>query len=1244
MRRVLGTALRLAFGSALLLSLALPPLGAQQHTDVIHGRVTGPDTAGIAGATVAVLVAPGTPPKITRTDAMGAYSITIENGGGTYTVAVNMLGYAPQRRQVAREGDKEIPAVDFKLAQVAANLNAVRSTGQRPKPVRSEVSGEFTPGANVSYQSLGGGLSGDMTGDLTAGLSTLPGITVTPNATGLPTISAFGVDGGQNSTVLNGLGFGGQPPRDGFYVGVVQSTYDPSRGGFAGVQLALRMASGNNLVSRTVHATLDAPGLQYTTPVASRLGNRYDQQVVSGTISGPIVRDKVFYAFSYQVNHRTSDLPTLMSDDPAALLALHVSPDSVSRLLNALGPAGIPLRTPGSPSDRFNSEGRVALRLDYTTNTQQLPPGLILFGAQGSTSDSYNLQFGGTWRKQGGAGIGPMSLPSAGTGQTHRDGWMQATAAKYVGWDMLNETNLSVNASEDLSEPNLLAPSARILVNSTLDDGSTGVSALQVGGNGSARNDARAWSVELRNQLSRYTWNRHHEFQLTLDGTVDHYSIDQSSGSGAFAFNSLEDFLNNAPASFSRSLTSSARSGQGLTGAVGLGDIFAPNDRLRAQYGLRLETNHLGVRPAFNPLVEQTFGLRTDHVPGTTSVMPMIGFNWNTPWSVQHSPLYGPRGVSRFQITGGVREYRGTIATRAIDGYVRQTGLADAIQQLFCVGSATPAPDWRAYVTGGLVPAQCADGSTGTVLAQQAPPVALFAPNYQLFESWRPTLSLLSRVSHLTVTLGGTMTYNRHMPGTYDVNFSGTPRFTLGDEANRPVFVSPASIIPATGTAAYTESRVSNAFSHVAESRSDLSGTARQLTASFNFFPVVLSATQSFWSGFLSYAYTDAREQYYGFTGGTAADPRSRLEGPTALGTHAITATASYRHPQWGTASLSARVQSGSRFTPMVAGDVNGDGYSNDRAFVFDPSHSADPAVGSAMQSLLANAPSYARDCLLHQLGRIAARNSCTGPWSMPMLNLSLTADSYMLHLGNRGNLSLYVNNILSGADQLLHGSDHLHGWGQYAFTDPTLLTVRGFDPATNRYRYTVNPLFGNTSVFRNTFRSPFTVSLDFRLEVGPDRETQYIENNMRPGKGEKPDSLTLQQIKNKIAPRPFNPLDAILLRRDSLALTQAQVDTLTSLSKGYAVYRDSVITDLARYLVSRRGSYDGEEVRERWHSAGIANYVAARNLAAATRSIFTPAQMEKLKANPGLGTFITTDYPPDVIERLLRGPLQVLP
>ena len=65
-----------------------------------------------------------------------------------------------------------------------------------------------------------------------------------------------------------------------------------------------------------------------------------------------------------------------------------------------------------------------------------------------------------------------------------------------------------------------------------------------------------------------------------------------------------------------------------------------------------------------------------------------------------------------------------------------------------------------------------------------------------------------------------------------------------------------------------------------------------------------------------------------------------------------------------------------------MLGDINGDGYANDRAFVFDPaSPTTDPAVADGIRSLLANGSPSARDCLSKQLGTVANRSSCEGPW-----------------------------------------------------------------------------------------------------------------------------------------------------------------------------------------------------------------------------------------------------------------------
>jgi hypothetical protein len=188
----------------------------------------------VLGAQVVAVDTVAKVPKPTRTDAKGAFSITFENGNGTYMVAVNMLGFAPQRRVVSRLPDGSMPVVEFKLSQVAAQLGAVRSVGERPKAVRSDVNGDFSVGGQTSFVNPNNGLTGDLTGDLTLALTTIPGVTLIPSATGgLPTVSAFGITGDQNGMVLNGMGFGGNVPRDGFRVGVVTSSYDPSRGGFA---------------------------------------------------------------------------------------------------------------------------------------------------------------------------------------------------------------------------------------------------------------------------------------------------------------------------------------------------------------------------------------------------------------------------------------------------------------------------------------------------------------------------------------------------------------------------------------------------------------------------------------------------------------------------------------------------------------------------------------------------------------------------------------------------------------------------------------------------------------------------------------------------------------------------------------------------------------------------------------------------------------------------------------------------
>lgn len=83
-----------------------------------------------------------------------------------------------------------------------------------------------------------------------------------------------------------------------------------------------------------------------------------------------------------------------------------------------------------------------------------------------------------------------------------------------------------------------------------------------------------------------------------------------------------------------------------------------------------------------------------------------------------------------------------------------------------------------------------------------------------------------------------------------------------------------------------------------------------------------------------------------------------------------------------------------------------------------------------------------------------------------------------------------------------------------------------------------------------------------------------------------------------------------MIQRKDTFALTPAQVDSLNAASRRYAVAHDSLVTDLARYLLTRHGDFSGEEVRDQWHATGVAIYERIVDLAAAARGVFTETQM----------------------------------
>jgi Carboxypeptidase regulatory-like domain len=1185
----------------ILLTAALPRLVHAQATDVIRGQVTGADSAALEGVTVTVTSLSGNVSRTARTDSRGRFTVTFPNGDGDYMVSFASLGYAAKRFEVKRSADEDILVADTRLTRIGTVLDAVKITAQREKVPRNAV----TPDVGGTEQSLNNpAVPADLLGDLAAMAASLPGVQSVPGQDGgADGFSVLGLGADQNNTTLNGMQFGGSNlPRDAAVASsLVTSPYDVSRGGFSGAQFTLRTRSGSNFITRGMSLNLDAPQLQWSDRATQSLGQKYSNVSLGGTVSGPIKFDKAFYNVAYQLGRRANDLQTLLTTDASGLQAAGVAADSVARLLSLLQTAHIPLTVGGIGSERTNNQGSLFGSLDFA------PP-------SSTTGQALNITFNGNWNKQSPASGFATELPSHSGDRTSLRGGIQARHNTYFHDSFLSETSLGVSASRAEATPYLLLPGGLVRVNSTFADGTSGVQNLLFGGSQSLNSTQTTNTVNFLNQLSWVSINNKHRIKLTSELRRDASGQDQSNNLfGTFAFNSLSDLQADRPVSFTRQLSPRRRDVSELVGGLSLGDSYRRTPNLQLQYGLRLDGNRFLTKPAYNPDVEAGLGLRNDVVPNRLYLSPRLGFSWTYGTAVQIAGFEGAARGPRAVVRGGIGLFQNTPSTNILGSAIDNTGLAGAIQQLTCIGGATPVPDWNAYASNtSAVPTRCADGSLGTPFANAAPNVALFAKDYAAPRSVRSNLQWNGPIlaNRFSATVEGTYSLNLNQQGTLDLNFKPQTRFTLADEGGRPVFVQPTSIVPATGANASQDARVSPKFSRVSELRSDLESQSRQLT--FRLSPSTFSSSLT-WS--LSYVYSNVREQFRGFNS-TVGNPLDVEWGRSSFDSrHQLVYNVGYNFFDFVRVNWFGSFRSGSPFTPMIAGDVNGDGYQNDRAFVFSPSTATDPVLASAMKSLLENGSPAARDCLTKQLGQLVARNSCQSPWTSNA-SMSISFNPVKVRMPQRATLSFQLSNPLGAADLLMHGSSGLRGWGQPSFPDQSLLYVRGFDPATQRYRYEVNQRFGATSQTFGGFRIPVTLTAMMRFDIGPTRERQLLTQQLDRGR-------TTQGTK---VPEPFlkaiygnggiaNPLATILRQQDTLKLTSVQADSIAVLNRMYAIKNDSIWTPVAKYFADLPDKYDQAAAYDHYIQARRATVDLLTTIVPAVKGLLTEEQRRRLPA-----------------------------
>ncbi|MBI2409038.1 MAG: TonB-dependent receptor [Gemmatimonadetes bacterium] len=1193
--------------AVIAVACSFPSASLAQSVDVIRGRVIGEDSVPIAGARVQAVSLSGNVMRKALSDNNGRFTITFPNGDGDYMVTVQAIGFTMKRFEVKRTADQEILIADAKLSRAMTELEAVRVTpGERTRANRDDRQPDISGSErNVSAANVAAGDAGN----IAAMASSLPGVTLVPGTSGDASgFSVLGLTPDQNATTLNGGSFGGADvPRDaGVSSSLSTSPYDVSRGGFSGAQFNIRSQSGNNFPTRTNSLIFDAPFLQWTDKAARAIGQEYTKVSLGGLLSGPIKIDEAFYNVSYQLDRKANDVQTLLNTSSTGLVTSGISPDSASRLLNILRAKGIPLSPRGTLSNRYTDIGSLLATLNIA------PMG-------SRTGAAYALTFNGSANRSAPVGGSIGELPGHSGERTGYNGGVQGRHSAYFESGLLSgilsETNITLNGSHSEGNPYYDMPSGTVRVNSALPDGSMGVRSVQFGGSNFLNNATDNSSIGGINTLSWFSKNNKHRLKLTTELRRDAFTQDQTTNQlGSFSYLSLADLEAGRAASYSRQLSPRVRSGAQTVGAIALGDAWRKSNDLQIQYGVRVDGNAFSAGPTENPEIERLFGARNSATPNHVYVSPRLGFAWQYGEGAQipgfEGAIRGPRAVVR----GGVGVFQNVPQSTLLGPALDNTGLSSGVQQLTCVGGTVPAQSWSSWATSqASIPATCADGSVTSPFTNVAPNVTFFSKEWQSTRSVRGNLQWNGPVAkgRFTATVDLTVSSNLNQPANYDLNFAGVPKFNLPSEGGRPVFVPVTSIDPMTGLSAPRSSRLRPEFNAVNESRSDLRSESTQL--SLRLMPMTFSSKLG-WN--LAYVYGDVREQYRGFQS-TAGDPRAVAWGRSAAASkHQVQYSLNYNFFDAVRVYWNGNVRAGWYYTPGVSGDLNGDGLYNDRAFIPNPSSTADPALASAMQSLLASSTGGAKKCLESQLGRVADRNSCQGPWTHSAF-LSVSFNPIRLHLPQRANIQFQVSNPIGAADLLVNGENNLKGWGQTIQPEATLLYVRGFNPATQRFTYEVNQRFGSTKPSQTTIRQPVTVTALMRVDLGPARERTLLTQQLDRGRrlaGQKASESMLNAMYGA-GGVTINPMAMILRQTDSLHLTSAQGDSLATINRAYLITLNRLWAPVIKELAGLSDNFSHDEAYAQYRKTREASVDELLKIAPRVKNILTKEQQRKLPA-----------------------------
>jgi outer membrane receptor protein involved in Fe transport len=970
------------------------------------------------------------------TRSTGQYTILGVLPNPRYDVTVRRIGFTPLRRQNITIMLGQVRREDFRIAREASMLTEVSVVATADAVINAAKTGASTTISDSALSRLP-----TLNRSFTDFVQLVPQVATT---TGY--LSGGGVNLRQNSIQIDGaqsgdlfgIGTTGQPgasanaksiPLDAVKeYQVLLSPFDVRQGSFGGLLINAVTKSGTNEFHGGAFGYTRNQSLTRTQPYLQN----YKQQQYGGSLGGPILKDRLFFFASGELQRR--QLPATgpfigSADAPVAQGSI----DQLNQILSSKynfteGGSGAQVQRDNPNTNVF---GRIDAYLPLNTR-------LVL---RHNYAYADNITFG----------------RSAATSATPN---FALTSNSYK---FSSKTNSSV--AEFLTNlPNGIYNELLFNNSTTKDFRTVPVNFPQLTVRGVPRSDGAAGSVNLvvgtdgpsqGNSLDQHTVEITDNFTIPVGshsitlGTKNLFysavNLFASNAYGVWEFASL-DALNNGVANRYAIATPAPTDPDGgiarikaRSNSFYAQDAWQVTPTLTVTGGVRWDKPTFKNFPPLNPTVLTEYGRATNVLPQNAQISPRLGINWDV------------TGNQRNQVRGGIGSFSGPPPFVYLSNAFGNSGLS-GFSTLTCDGNTAGATSRAvpAFNTQNIAnpPAACdaatvggvtKPGLTGALGAR----INTIDPNFKFPKYLKASVGYDHRFS--TGLLDGVVgtvegLYTRSQQNVFYQNLAlvgvqGT------DSRGRVIYGN----FSATGATPVTKGSRAEVLDATNSSGDYTWSTTFQLQKAFS----------TNYEGSVAYTYQQARDvtsttsstansnyRYQRSTSGRLDDmsvSRSKYDQP-----HRIVATGTYRFPTLTDVSF---IYTGASGAPIdfvygtsggTTGDANADGQTqNDLMYV--PRNATDPAeilftgyAGTAAAQASAAAQAQAFEsfiaktpCLNSQRGRIMERNSCRNPW-INQLDVSFAQSLRALR---QQNLQVRLDIINFG--NLLNKN-----WGKQSFSD----------------------------------------------------------------------------------------------------------------------------------------------------------------------------------------------------------------